>query len=247
VRTRLSFIAGGIVVTLALFASGAQATGGGRAASACSNERIGNATTGEDFYAFVLHGKVTCSQGHSLMRSYFRTVAAGRCPRNANICPIKLAGDWECSLRGAASERFDAGCFRGAARVQVYVVSPPASTRAVLHLPLFGSPDKSTLCFASTLGNREVLCGVPTGPESASHSGVVRGNGRITVCNEPLEASNCLGADSDRFPVLRYGQQTELGGIRCVSATDGITCTVVAGTGKGKGFRINKDEAVQIG
>jgi len=246
-RTRLGLIAVGIIVALALFASGAQATGGGRAASACSNERIGNAMTGEDFYAFVLHGKVTCSEGHSLMRSYFRTVSAGRCPRNANICPIKLARGWECSLRGAASERFDAGCFRGAARVQVYVVSPPASWRAVLHLPLYGLPDKSTVCFVSTLGKREVLCGVPTGPESASHSGVVQGNGRVTVCNEPLEASNCLSTDSDRFPVLGYGQQTELGGIRCTSAPDGITCTVAAGAGIGKGFRINKNEAVEVG
>lgn len=238
-----------IVFAVALAAvapTGANATGRGTTASACSNERIGSATSGEDFYAFVLHGPVSCSQGHSVVRSYLRRVSAG-CPLSAgNICALARPGGWECTLRLAASERFDAGCSRGAARVQVYVVSPPASWRGTLHMPLFASPDGSTLCTAFP-PMHEVLCAVASGREAASYSGEVRRDGHVALCNEPLEGHNCLSTETNNPPVLGYGQQTELNGIRCSSATNGITCTVVSGPGAGKGFRINENEAVNVG
>lgn len=57
----------------------------------------------------------------------------------------------------------------------------------------------------------------------------------------------CFQNWNKNAPILRYGQSDLYDGIRCTSTPNGITCTVVAGTGKGKGFRINKDEAVEVG
>jgi hypothetical protein len=42
-------------------------------------------------------------------------------------------------------------------------------------------------------------------------------------------------------------KRSEEEGIRCTSAPNGITCVKVSGPGKGKGFRVNKDEAIRVG
>jgi hypothetical protein len=48
-------------------------------------------------------------------------------------------------------------------------------------------------------------------------------------------------------PVLRIGEDSSFAGIRCGSASNGITCTKDSGAGKGNGFRVDKDEAVEVG
>lgn len=50
---------------------------------------------------------------------------------------------------------------------------------------------------------------------------------------------------SDHLPVLHYGERTTFGHFDCIAATDGISCEKVSGPGKGSGFRVSKDEAVQ--
>jgi len=45
--------------------------------------------------------------------------------------------------------------------------------------------------------------------------------------------------------VLAYGHSDLYNGLLCTSATDGITCTLDSGAGKGKGFRIDKSEDVE--
>ena len=45
----------------------------------------------------------------------------------------------------------------------------------------------------------------------------------------------------------RHSMPAELNGVLCTSATTGITCVKVAEPGKGKGFRVNKSEAVEVG
>jgi hypothetical protein len=58
---KLGFIPVGIVVALALMSTGAQATGGGRIAAACSNQTV--AVFGKPTrLRFVLHGKVSCKK-----------------------------------------------------------------------------------------------------------------------------------------------------------------------------------------
>ena len=53
--------------------------------------------------------------------------------------------------------------------------------------------------------------------------------------------------DLQRTVILAYGLANEVGGIRCVSAPEGMTCTFSAGVEAGKGFRINASEVVQLG
>ena len=40
-------------------------------------------------------------------------------------------------------------------------------------------------------------------------------------------------------PVLGYGHINEIGNVRCRSETTGITCTLISGAERGKGFTIN--------
>ena len=78
--------------------------------------------------------------------------------------------------------------------------------------------------------------------------------GHVTVCTSLAEAvdeesgsGGCPALSLYHKVILGYGQETELGGIRCVSATEGIICTAVSGAGAGKGFRINRAQVVQVG
>jgi hypothetical protein len=128
---RAGFIPVGIVVALVLAftSAGAQATGGGRTAAACSNETVTAVTL-----RFVLHG-VSCNKAHSLIRAYFRHVATpGYCFNRGNICAF-VSGGYICSLPLYAGE--GGGDFAACAResppatvVKVFKVSsaaPPAS------------------------------------------------------------------------------------------------------------------------
>ncbi len=102
---------------------------------------------------------------------------------------------------------------------------------------------------------REVNCG--TEPEPPTRAARIDAHGRVSICSVlqleippgghvPLGCYQNWPSPAEHTPVLRYGEQTVFGGFRCSSATNGITCIEVDGTAKGKGFRINKDEAVRV-
>ena len=61
-------------------------------------------------------------------------------------------------------------------------------------------------------------------------------------CRRPLPSDWNSAA-----PVLRYGQNDALYGFSCASKQQGITCTVIAGAGKGKGFLINTSGVTKVG
>lgn len=88
-----------------------------------------------------------------------------------------------------------------------------------------------------------------TPPNSRVSLATISSNGKVTICVYLHNAfpGYCLQNWNEKAPVLQYGQQTELEGVLCTSATNGITCIKVSDWGKGKGFRINKDEAVEVG
>jgi hypothetical protein len=77
----------------------------------------------------------------------------------------------------------------------------------------------------------------------------VGSEGSVSTCFAavPSFGHECLQNWNDKAPVLGYGQQDEVGGFRCSSAVSGITCVKVAGAGKGKGFKINESDAVEVG
>jgi hypothetical protein len=234
-----------LVLALGFTASvGAMKTPGGHTASACSDEFVHNAAGGETYWGFALRGSVSCSEGHSLIRDYFRRATAGGCRGLGTACGIGLPGGWRCALAGYSGPRIEASCDRGSASVGVFVASPPASYRVTMHLTLFASPGESTVCSASGFAQGEVLCSSgQTGRETAGHYSSLQSNGTLSLCNK----SSCLGLSAPHVSVLSDGQRTEIKGILCVSETAGITCTLASGAAAGKGFRINSGEAVEVG
>jgi hypothetical protein len=118
---------------------------------------------------------------------------------------------------------------------------------APLQLREFLSPDRDVWCETGT------FCGTGQGPGTTPDSRVslatISGDGGITICAYAHDAApgECLQNWNEKAPVLQYGQQAELNGVLCTSATNGITCVKVVEPGKGKGFRINASEAVEVG
>lgn len=119
----------------------------------------------------------------------------------------------------------------------------------------FLSPDRQVWCSFATYAG-EVSCG--TKPEPPTHSATLHANGSVDLCSVgeveyppgshvPLGCYQNWPLPSDHLPVLGYGRESSLGGFRCSSAPDGVTCIRAGGAGRGKGFRVNEDEAVQVG
>jgi len=138
-------------MVLALASTGAQATGGGRIATACSNETVTVLELKPVAIAlrFVLRG-VSCTKAHSLIKTYFRHEATpGYCRNRGNICAF-VSGGWTCSFPLYAGEGGGdfAGCIRENpfAQVKVFKVSSAGAT--------------------ATCASRQLL--ISLGPESAA-------------------------------------------------------------------------------
>ncbi len=124
-------------------------------------------------------------------------------------------------------------------------MSHPHST---LHLREFLSPDRKVWCVVEDRG-----CG--TYPQPPTRAAQIDRQGNVTLCDVPTLTYppgghvplGCFQNWNNSAPILRYGQSDLYNGVLCTSATNGITCTVASGAGKGKGFRINKREAVKVG
>jgi hypothetical protein len=115
------------------------------------------------------------------------------------------------------------------------------------HLTNFLSPDKKVWCL---IDEEAGVCGV--GGQrggTAQLAGTISKSGKVTTCAVavPSLAEVCLMNWDSSAPVLHYGERTQANGIRCTSAKSGITCVKVSGAGEGKGFRVNRDEAVEVG
>jgi len=124
----------------------------------------------------------------------------------------------------------------------------------VRHVAEFFSPGRQVWCQISTL-LAQASCG--TSPEPPTHSALMTKTGKVEICAvERLEYPGGAGHGppagcyqnwpTERLPILRIGEATGVGGFRCSSAADGITCVKVAGQGKGSGFRIDAEEAMEL-
>jgi hypothetical protein len=241
---------------------GAAATA--QSASSCANERVAGGGGSEVFYAFTLHG-MACAKAHSLITAYSHRISTGQgCQGRGTACGYEVSGAW-CSLPGYANAPVDAGCCpnagrpfgscpRGGGSFTVVATSPPTGWHAQLHLTQFETPDRSISCYATGFGPKGLTsCSVSSRNEFAVPAAWMEAP-RVRVCThrEELmqpegEGSACPAAELDRKVILADGQENELGGIRCVVAPEGVTCTFAAGAEAGKGFRINSSEAVQLG
>ena len=255
-----SFIPVAVIVALAFVTPCVAASDrGGRVASVCSNVTVnGGKYVGQLTLRFVLIGRVSCSEARRLVRAYFRKMAAGQCGVQNNFCNLQFPGGWDCSIFFATESQETGGAVAGCARsehekIRLYKVTRSSDKPGTLHLGNFLSPDRKVWCDIRAFG---ASCG--TYPEPPTRSGEVNAVGKATICtvlrleypNGAYVPAGCFQnwpTPEEKVPVLSFGQQTEGNGFRCTSATNGITCVTVAGTGAGKGFRINKNEAVQVG
>lgn len=250
-RSRRACIPVAIVVALAIMAIGASTTVGAKTASACPAQTTNDAIGRTWSWRVVVHGRVSCTEAIRTNLAYIRAVREGRCP--SEICTeVTFPGGWTCSSVIPALERELApvvsGCERTGASFDVDKVSRPKSTHGTLHVREFLSPDRKVWCVVEDRG-----CG--TNPEPPTRSAEIDSRGKVRICSVPrltyLPGAHvplaCFENWNSHARILRYGQADLYGGMRCTSAHDGITCMVVAGTGRGKGFRINKDEAVGLG
>src|SRR5450755_3204435 len=118
---RAAIVVGVLLAALAPIATRAPAMGGGRIATACSNETV-NPGFGNVSARFVLHGGVSCTEAHRTMRAYARAIADGRC--TSEICTeVVFAGGWTCSATIPALQRPNRpiwGCERSGASFDVY-------------------------------------------------------------------------------------------------------------------------------
>ncbi len=143
--------------------------------------------------------------------------------------PLPDPGQTPC---GASNERARAFHWNGSRLVAGPWTTVLAKT---VHLDDFLSPDRKIWCrIVKDKVENDAWCGMQT-PERLA---TVKANGRVTICNG-IASGDCLQNWDDSAPFLRVGQTSELDGFRCTSATNGITCTVIAGSGAGKGFQIN--------
>jgi hypothetical protein len=150
-----------------------------------------------------------------------------------------LPGGWRCQPATGGG----GACTRGGTAIQARPVASGSSPTR--HLRYCDSPDKKVSC-TLIAGPPQAFCDSGNTGAKGFHGGNLDRNGKVIVCNHPPTGNYC-GALGGNFPVLRYGESDELYGFRCISAPDGITCVLTAGAGRGKGFRINQNEAVRVG
>lgn len=131
-------------------------------------------------------------------------------------------------------------------------VGVPGDSGGALRLTDFMSPDRKVWCQIYSFA---AVCG--TEPEPPTHSAELKPDGKVSLCSVlrteypegskvPLTCFQNWPRPGDHVPVLKIGTVTRDSGFRCTSTAGGIVCTDVAGAGKGHGFRIDKDDAVEL-
>jgi len=236
-----------------------------QSAAVCTEQRVALGGGTEVFYAFTLH-RVSCTKAHALISGYTHRAMTGQgCSGRGTMCGYEIAGGWWCSLPGYSGAPVDAGCCqnggkpygscaRRGASFTVSETSPPADWHAVLHLPVFELPDRSVSCGSySGPTHGYTSCSISTKDQFGVPAAWMEAP-RVRICTQREElvqpegeGSACPTMDLQRTVILAYGLANEVGGIRCVSAPEGMTCTFSAGVEAGKGFRINASEVVQLG
>ena len=84
------------------------------------------------------------------------------------------------------------------------------------------------------------------GTRSPERLATVKRNGQVTICTA-TGPGDCLQNWDDHAPILRSGKTNLLNGFSCQALGSRITCTVIAGAGKGQGFMIDANAASKLG
>ncbi|HJQ45835.1 MAG TPA: hypothetical protein VJ870_05840 [Amycolatopsis sp.] len=111
-----------------------------------------------------------------------------------------------------------------------FTATPGAATGTIGHTENFGSFYSPTRNISCQILPDSVYCQSWTPPRSVT----MATDGSFKICE------GCLGDPGEHTPVLAYGSTTALGPFKCVSETDGVTCTTA-----GKGFAISRSGVVK--
>ena len=183
----------------------------------CANLTVnGGKVFGRSTLLVKVLGPVTCAKGHSVVRAWYRRIAAGKCVIGGNFCALNLPGGWSCSIIPAAQERYTGGaplsCARGSARVRMYPTK--------LTLNGFRSADREVWC---TIDKRQTFC-VAAKPDRnpREHGATMLSDGTVTLCHveHPSLAASCTQNWDSQAPLLLPGQTTQVDGFRCTAKTE---------------------------
>ena len=235
-----------VLVVCIVFAALGSSGSVSQAATTCSNQTVdGGRFVGKLTLRVVLIGRVSCAKAHSLVRTYYRRMAAGDCEAN-NFCLLSFPGGWNCSIFSFGQSQTAggamAGCARGGAgpKIRLYKAR---SDRRTLHLAQFLSTDRQVWC---VIGRASSFCaaGPPPTQRSAQppqYGATLERDGSVTTCAVPTPGATatCTQNWNAAAPVLPLGRRNQRGGVRCTARPTGITCKLMRGSGKGKGFWIS--------
>jgi hypothetical protein len=115
------------------------------------------------------------------------------------------------------------------------------------HLRQFQSPSGNILCSVGEDDLAYCLTWNPPRSVFLDVHGKLRTCAGSRKCTGPcVPGSNRSGCVNGKVPVLAYGQQDEDLLYRCTSRISGVTCVVIRGAAKGKGFRIAKSGITRV-
>jgi hypothetical protein len=220
---------------LAVLLVAALAPGSAHAAG-CASVRVDKAGGGKLNVQVVRLGGVRCAKAQSLVRDYFHAMTTGGCGQLNNFCNISVDG-WTCSIFPAGEAADVEGAFAGCAKSETKKIRMYKAGQT-LPLQQFLSADGKVWC---VLG-RTTSCfgGRPDDADQSQRSATLRRDGTVTTCSVARSSLEDGCAQNWNFgaSVLDSGRRAQSHGVRCRARGSAITCTLVSGRGKGKGFRI---------
>ena len=273
-RTRLSFIPVRVIVALALLSTGAVATSSAAefvapraldvgcgiysasTGTICLSERPGYAQK----VTLYANGEVVLCTAHpTVLRGNDCRGNPGEHARRLGYGQQSKGGGFRCVVLHTGVRCTVAKTGRGflMTRPKVIPVGGASIRLAPLRLANFLSPDRRVWCGLGEGRHPFCVAGQTSqGLGFPSASAELEAGGKVRLCfvaqgsEAPLFhgfPEGCAQNWDANAPILGYRQQSELEGVLCTSATNGITCIKVSGAGNGKGFRINASEAVEVG
>ena len=163
----------------------------------------------------------------------------------------RVGGRWQYVTSGSAGIRCVRRGIPVAVRQDLHLpcaATLPAGPPGARHSREFLSPDRKIWCVSGD-GTPGIPFACGTDPSSETYpmlSASLYNGGKVTICfithliQQPGRAPDaCFENWDPQAPVLRVGQENYVDGVLCKSETNGITCTLTAGVGKGKGFFID--------
>ena len=208
-----------------------------------------------------LIARVTTKDGGNWAKVSFNAAQRRTCldwPFNGADVMHRVDGRWHYVTGGSAMVPCGRSGIPVAVRLDLNLacaVTLPTGPAGARHLQGFLSPDRKTWCANNGGPPAPFFCAAAPALRSfPEFSAEVFSSGKVTICSIPHliqqpghPPDTCFQNWDADAPVLRAGEQNFVDGVLCKSQSTGITCTLTAGAGKGKGFLINSTSVTRVG